>query len=108
LVAGHGRLEKERAELSAVLRELESQEQGLLARQEVIDARRHELSESPGAAFARRRGDHPIGMLRELIQVPPDLKAAMFAALGTLADAVAYTSWEQAEADATVESVGGV
>src|SRR6266511_3961265 len=108
LVAAHGRLEKERAEVFAVLREMESQEQGLLARQEVVDARRHELSESPGAAFARRRGDHPLGMLRDLIQVPPDLKAALAAALGPMADAVAYASWEQAEADARVESVGGV
>src|SRR6266540_2971689 len=108
LVAEHGRLEKERAEVLAVLREMESLEQGLLARQEVVDARRQELSESPGAAFARRRGDHPLGMLRDLVQVPPDLKAALAAALGPMADAVAYAGWEQAETDARVESVGGV
>ena len=108
LVAEHGRLEKERAELSAVMREMESQEQGLLARQEVVDARRQELSESPGAAFARRRGDRPIGVLRDLIQVPPGLRVALIAALGPLADAVAYASWQLAEADAGVESVGGI
>src|SRR6266540_2394582 len=108
LVAAHGRLEKERAEVFAVLREMESQEQGLLARQEVVDARRQELAESPGAAFARRRGDHPLGMLRDLVQVPPDLKAALAAALGPMADAVAYAGWEQAETDARVESVGEV
>jgi chromosome segregation protein len=108
LVAEHGKLETERAGVNAALRDLETQEQGLLARQEVVDARREELSESPGAAFARRRGDRPIGMLRDLLDTPPDLKAALLAALGPLADAVAYASWEHAEADARVESVGGV
>jgi chromosome segregation protein len=108
LVAEQRRLEEERAGLSVVVRDLQTQEQGLLARQEVIEARRRELSESPGAAFARRRGDRPIGMLRDLIQAPPDLKAALLAALGSLADAVAYASWDEAEVDAGVEATGGV
>lgn len=108
LAAEQGALEKERAELSATLRDLEAEEQGLLARQEVVDARRAELSESPGAAFARRRGARPIGMLQRLIEAPPDLRAALQAALGLFADAVAYASWEDAEADATAESVGGI
>jgi chromosome segregation protein len=108
LAAEQGVLEKERADLSATLRDLETQEQGLLARQEVVDANGRELSESPGAAFARRRGDRPIGMLRDLIDAPPDLKPALLAALGPLGDAVAYGSWEDAEADAVAESVGGI
>jgi chromosome segregation protein len=108
LVAEQRRLEEERARLSVVARDLQTQEQGLLARQEVIEARRQELSESPGAAFAKRRGDRPIGMLRDLIQAPPDLKPALLAALGPLGDAVAYASWEEAEGDAGVEATGGV
>jgi chromosome segregation protein len=108
LAARQAKLERERDEVSAVLRDLETQEQGLLARQEVIEARREELSESPGAAFARRRGDRPIGMLRDLIEAPADLRVALLAALGPMVDAVTYATWEQAEADAAVESVGGV
>jgi chromosome segregation protein len=108
LVAEQERLEKERATLSGVARDLQGQEQGLLARQEVIEARRLELAESPGAAFARRRGDRPIGMLRDLVESPPDLRTALLGALGPLADAVAYASREQAEADAMTESTGGV
>ncbi len=108
LVARQSKLEPERDEITAVLRDLQTQEQGLLARQEVIEARRAELSESPGAAFARRRGDRPIGMLRDLIEAPPDLRVALLAALGTMADAVAYATREQAEVDAMVESSGGV
>ena len=108
LASQQGVLEKERAELSAAVRDVETQVQGLLARQEVVDARRQELSESPGAAFARRRGDRPIGILRDLVESPPDMKAALGAALGPLADAVLYASWEDAESDARVESVGGI
>jgi chromosome segregation protein len=108
LVAEQARLEKERTELSGAVSDLRAQEQGLLARQEVVEARTQELAESPGAAFARRRGDRPIGMLRDLIESPPDLRAAVLAALGPLADAVAYASWDEAEADAMVESTGGV
>jgi chromosome segregation protein len=108
LIAERGPLERERVELFSSLRDLETQEQGLLARQSVVDARREELSESPGAAFARRRGSRPIGMLRDLIESPPHLRAALLAALGPLADSVAYARWEDAESDAEIESVGGI
>lgn len=108
LIAEQTPLDKERGELFVTLRQLETQEQGLLARQAVVDARHQELQESPGAAFARRRGDRPIGLVRDLIEAPPDLKAAVLAALGPLADGVAYASWDQAGMDAQIESVGGV
>jgi chromosome segregation protein len=101
-------LERQRITLGRELAELEAEEQGLLARQEVVDARRSELAESPGAAFVRRRGGRPIGVLRDLIDAPADLTDAVRAALGTFADAVVYEDLEQAMADAVAEPSGGV
>jgi chromosome segregation protein len=88
-------LERERVELSRTLAGLEAEERGLLARQESVEARRRELAESPGAAFARRRGDRPLGVLRELIEAPPHLATALRAALGPFADAVVYADDEE-------------
>jgi chromosome segregation protein len=83
-------LEREHSELAGALADLEAQEKGLLARQEVVDARRAELAESPGASFARRDHGRAIGVLRDLIDAPVDLKPALVAALGHFADAVLY------------------
>jgi chromosome segregation protein len=101
-------LEHERSELGRGLTELEAEEQGLLARQEVIEARRAELAESPAAAFIRRRGDRPIGLIRDLIEAPADLVPAVRAALGQFADAVVYRDHDEALADAAAEPTGGV
>jgi chromosome segregation protein len=99
-------LERERGGLAHSLGDLEVLEKGLLARQEVIDARRIEVADSPGAAFARRRGGRPLGVLRDLISVPPDLKTALRAALGSLADAVVYPTRDMAMDDVEAESGG--
>jgi chromosome segregation protein len=103
-----GLLERDLKELAAGLAELESREQGLLARQEVHEARRKELSESPGAAFVRKHGERPIGLLRDLIEAPPDLRLAVRVALGPFADAVVYTTREEAMAELDVEGASGL
>ncbi|MBA3552405.1 MAG: AAA family ATPase, partial [Actinobacteria bacterium] len=108
LAAAQAGLEHERSELALSLIELEGEEKGLLARQEVVDARRAELSESPGAAFLRRRGDAAIGVLHDLIGAPPHLAVAVRAALGPLADAVVYGSQEDALRGAAQDLAAGV
>ena len=101
-------LDAERSRLGSALADLEAEEKGLQARQEVVEARRAELAVSPGAAFARRRSDRPIGLLRDLIDAPADLQPAVRAALGPFEDAVAYDDRRQAMADAMAEPSGGV
>src|SRR5439155_954345 len=80
----------------------------LLARQESVEARRRELAESPGAAFAGRRGDRAIGLLRELIQAPRYLEAALRGVLGPFVDAVVYASGEEALREAPAGAGAGV
>lgn len=101
-------LGRERSELAARLAELEAEEKGLLARQQVVEARRRELSETPGAAFARRHPGRPIGLLRELVEAPPELALALRAALGPYADAVVYEREAEAVEDAGRDGAGGV
>ena len=101
-------LDRRRVELVTAGAELEATEQALLARQEAVDARIVEAEESPGAAFARARGDRPIGLLRELIGAPGDLQRAVLAALGPFADAVVYGSHQEAVAEAAEDRGGGV
>jgi chromosome segregation protein len=108
LAAEQGSLTGERADLSQQLADLEAEEKGLLARQEVVEARRAEVAESAGASFLRRRRGRPIGLLRELIEAPPDLWPALRAALGLYFDAVVYATRGEAMADATAEPGDGV
>jgi chromosome segregation protein len=108
LAAEQSSLEADLAELDASLAEARTQESALTARQEVVDARRAELSESPGRVFAHRRGGRPIGVLVELVEAPPALRSGLRAALGPFADAVVYGDRAGALADATAEGAGGV
>jgi chromosome segregation protein len=85
-------VERERSELFMAVSDLEAEEKGLLARQEVVEARRAELAESPGARFAARDAGRAVGVLRDLIDAPVDLKPAVVAALGQFADAVVYAN----------------
>jgi chromosome segregation protein len=105
-------LARVRTRLTASLSELDVRERGLVARQEVVEARQRELAESPGAAFLRRRlsrdGHHPMGLLRELLGAPPHLRSAVRGALGAFADSVVYERRDQAVADAAWEPAGGV
>jgi chromosome segregation protein len=108
LVEEQSALDRARAELSGVLSELEGEERGLLARQEVAEARKAELAESPGAAFARRDQARAVGVLRELIEAPPDLRPAVHAVLGPFADAVVYRTESDAFASAALAEGTGV
>src|SRR6266536_1984532 len=101
-------LRAQQSEVSHSLAALEAGEEALLARQESVEARRRELAESPGAAFVRRRGDRAIGLLRDLIQAPPHLDAALRGALGPFADAVVYASDEEALREAPAGAGVGV
>jgi len=46
-----------------------------------------ELAESPGSAFAKRRGELPLGVLSDLIEAPRHLEPALRGALGAFAEA---------------------
>jgi chromosome segregation protein len=102
------RLGRERAELAARVSELEAEEKGLLARHKVAEARRRELSESPGAAFARRHAGRALGLLRDLVEAPAELAPALRAALGPYAEAVVYEREAEAVEDAARDGAGGV
>jgi chromosome segregation protein len=108
LAAEQQTLKHEQEALGRRVASLEAEEKGLLARQQVVESRREELSESPGAAFIRRQGARPIGLLRELIEAPPDLETALKAALGPFADSVVYGTAEEALNDAATGGGRGV
>ncbi len=101
-------LEARRSDLAAQLGDLQVREQGLHARLDVLRARREELSVSPSAAFAKRRGDRPIGVLADLVRCPPHLVQALRGALGAFADAVVYANGTDAIADAQSDGAHGV
>jgi chromosome segregation protein len=101
-------LEKDRVGVATSVADLESEEKGLLARQEVVDSRMAELAESPGAAFVRRRGERPLGVLRDLIAAPFDLRLALRGALGPYADAVVFARRDEAVAEATAPGATGL
>lgn len=101
-------LARELEDLGREASKLEARRQGLEERQKVLDARRRELGETPGAAFARSRGERPLGLLRELIRVPEGLGVALEAALGPFADAVVYASAEEAVAESTHDAGAGL
>ena len=100
-------LDAERSELSHAMAGLEATERGLLAQREALERRLEELSESPGSAFAKRRGDRPLGVLGDLVEAPRHLEAALRGALGAFADAVVYATGEEAMAE-TPAADGGV
>jgi len=78
---------------------LEATDRGLAARLEAAEDRLQQQSESPGTAFARRRGDRPIGVLMDLIEAPRNLQPAVRGALGAFADAVVYPTADQVLAE---------
>jgi chromosome segregation protein len=100
-------LDAERSALSLELAGLEATERGLLAQREALERRLEELSESPGSAFAKRRGERPIGVLADLFEVPRNLEPALRGALGAFADAVVYATDDEVLAE-TPAADGGV
>ncbi len=99
-------VEAERSELGMAMAGLEAEERGLQARLEAANERLSELSESPGAAFARRRGERPLGVLMDLLQVPRNLEPAVRGALGPFADAVVYATTDEMLAEVTAADGG--
>ncbi len=99
-------LEARAAEVSRELAGAEATERGLVARRESAEARLAEMAESPGEAFAKRRGGRPIGVLSTLIDAPRTLEPALRGALGPFADAVVYGSWDDALAEAPAADGG--
>jgi chromosome segregation protein len=101
-------LDRELAELSRRVAQLEAEEQGLIARQGVVEASRLELSISPGSEFVQRPGSRPIGLLRDLIEASPQHATALRGALGPLFDAVVYARVADAIADASAAGAMGL
>src|SRR5207244_2967892 len=62
----------------------------------------------PGPRRGRGRPGRAIGVLRELVEAPPQLRPAVRAALGPFADAVVYADRAHAVADATASGAGGL
>ncbi|HEX8099512.1 MAG TPA: AAA family ATPase [Actinomycetota bacterium] len=108
LAAEESEFMKVHADVLGVIATLEAREKGLLARREILEGRRRELSESAGTAWARTSQGNPIGVLRDLIRVPPELRAAVEAALGPFADAVVYDERDEVMAEARSGEVHGV
>ncbi|HEX2266754.1 MAG TPA: AAA family ATPase [Actinomycetota bacterium] len=108
LAAEEPELTKRETELAGELAELEVRERGLLARAELLEARRKELTETPGTVFLERIPRQAIGILRDLISVPEHLEQALHAALGAAGDAVVYADNASLLSDAESDSVGGV
>ncbi|HEX2088488.1 MAG TPA: AAA family ATPase [Actinomycetota bacterium] len=106
--AEESELAKRDTELAGELAELEVRERGLLARAELLEARRKELTETPGTVFLGRTRRQAIGLLRDLISVPQHLEEALRAALGPAGDAVVYADHDDLLADAESDSVGSV
>ncbi|HEX2088376.1 MAG TPA: AAA family ATPase [Actinomycetota bacterium] len=108
LAAEETELTKRETELAGELAELEVKDRGLRARAELLEARRRELTETPGTAFLERTARQAIGILRDLISVPEHLEEALRAALGPAGDAVVYADQEVLLSDAEGDSVGAV
>ena len=108
LAAEEAELTKRQADLAGELAELGVRERGLLARRELLEARRKELTETAGTRLVERSTGNPIGILRELIAVPEHLQKALDAALASLGDAVVYAHHEDLLADAQNDSANGV
>jgi chromosome segregation protein len=108
LAAEEPELTKRETELAGELAALAVAARGLLARAARVEARRKELTESPGTAFLERTARQAIGILRDLISVPEHLEQALQAALGPAGDAVVYADREGLLSDAQSDSIGGV
>ena len=68
--------------------------------QDLLDARRRDIEETPGSRFLAEHGGRAVGLLKDLVRIEDGLKRALVAALGPLADAVVYDDGALALADA--------
>jgi chromosome segregation protein len=93
-------LEDERRHLVEKIEELTEARRAMQARNDLLDARRRDIEETPGSRFLASHKGHAVGLLKDLVRVEPGLERALVAALGALADAVVYDDAGRALADA--------
>ncbi|MEX0984338.1 MAG: AAA family ATPase [Actinomycetota bacterium] len=96
-----GRLEDERRALVERLATLEEARRAMQARKDLLDARRHDIEETPGSRFIRAHEGRAVGLLGNLVHAESGLERSLAAALGPLADAVVYEDGSAAIDDAT-------
>jgi chromosome segregation protein len=65
-----------------------------------LEARPHDIAETPGSRFLQRDDRRAVGLLKDLVRADDGLERALVAALGPLADAVVYEDLEVAIVDA--------
>jgi chromosome segregation protein len=93
-------LERERDELTAGVHGHERSIAVLENRKALLEARKGDLEDTPGSRFLASHGGHAVGLVRDLVRAQPGLERALWAALGSLADAVVYDDPRRALADA--------
>jgi len=104
--------ERERIELDHRVGELEEGERRLLARRELLEARKADVEETPGSRFLASHR-HAVGLLGTLVEAEEGWERALVAGLGPFADAVVYAEMDVAIEEssngegATLAVVGG-
>lgn len=93
--------ERERNELAEQVAGLEEAERRLLARRELLEARRADLRVTPGSRFLAAHAGHAVGLLGGLVQAEEGWERALASGLGPLADAVVYADMDDAIAEAS-------
>ena len=93
-------LDDERRRLVEQLEELDEAHRAMQARKDLLEARRHDIEETPGSRFLRGHKGRAAGLLRDLVEVEAGLERALAAALGPLADAAVYGDGVRALEDA--------
>ncbi len=93
-------LDEERRRLVEQLEELDEAHRAMQARKDLLEARRHDIEETPGSRFLRGHKGRAAGLLRDLVEVEAGLERALAAALGPLADAAVYGDGVRALEDA--------
>jgi chromosome segregation protein len=105
--------ERERIGLAHRVGELEEGERRLLARRELLEARKADVEETPGSRFLASHARRAIGLLGTLVEAEEGWERALVAGLGPFADAVVYAEMDVAIEEssngegATLAVVGG-
>jgi chromosome segregation protein len=105
--------ERERIELAHRVGELEEGERRLLARRELLEARKADVEETPGSRFLASHARRAVGLLGTLVEAEEGWERALVAGLGPFADAVVYGEMDVAIEEsssgegATLAVIGG-
>lgn len=92
-------LEGKRHTLASRVAEIEEVLRRAMSKRDVLEARRADADQTPGSRFLQENPGRAIGLLRDLVDPPADVVAALSAALGPYADAVVYERAETALED---------